>query len=682
MDRTRARRVALALAVFGGLIAFLSATELFPYRSMNHDEGVYLQQAAMLLEGQVYLRPPEPGAMRPWFFVESDAGMYSKYAPVPPAVFALGKLLGAAELALVGVGAALVGLTYDVSARAFDDRRVGLVAAAVLCASPLFVVQTGTFLPYAVTTVFNLGFAASFLRADDAARGSYMERRWAALAGLSIGLAFFARPYTAVLFAAPFILAALSDLYRSPRSTLPRHGYTALAGLLGVGATLAYNYFVTGAPLTFPYQAFAPLDGLGFGQRRLLGHELDYTPALALEANWLVVRDLLAEWVAGGIGGTVLAALGALVAAVRARRGVARRGPALIGGLFVSVVVGNVYFWGNYNILGALSVPDDGLIHLLGPYYHFDALLPVAAFGAVGVLSLAGWCRRRVDYWAPAQRRAVFVTLLLVGAAVGAGLAGGAALRPVSDNAAVTDEYAAAYEPIDSTAFEDDVVFLPPTYGRWLNHPFQHLRNDPGFDGPVVYALDYDEENFDVLEHYPERDVYRYAYRGVWNPSDRVPVDARLQRVEQVSGERVALDLRMGLPARADSVSLRVGNGDDARYYSTNDTDGTLNLTLDIAENEANVRGPIRESGASNGSLALESETAIDVSVFVDVAPGNRLSYDFTVPVAAENGSVRVLTPDVEACRLAQRCNGAAAYVPGADDLPPWVSVETDLRAN
>jgi len=674
MDGRRARRVALALTVLGAVVAFLSASELFPYRSLNHDEGVYLQQAAMLLEGQLYYRPPVPGAMRPWFFVVSESGMYPKYAPVPAAVFALGKLLGAYELALVGVGAALVGLTYDVTARAFD-RRTGLLAAALLLTAPMFVVQSGSFLPYAVTTALNLGFAAAFLRADETG-----NPRWAALAGAPVGFAAFARPYTAVLFAAPFIVASLADLYHEFRGSVVRHGTTALFGAAGVALALGYNAIVTGDPFTFPYAAFAPLDGLGFGHRELLGHELDYTLELAVESNAAAVRTLLTDWGPLGALGTALAAVGTVVVGRRASDRGVERGPLLLAGVFVSVVVGNLYFWGTYNALGAIDDPNDGLVHFLGPYYHYDTLLPLAAFAAVGALALAGRARRRIDDLFPEHRRAALVVCLLLGGALAAGVGGLALARPVGDNAVVTDEYAAAYEPIETEDPENAVVFLPDTYGPWLNHPFQHLRNDPDFDSGAVYALD-DEENFAVVDSFPNRTLYRYGYRGVWNPTDGTPVTPRLQRVERASGERVTFAARVGLPASADSVSVRLEGEDGASAVYGARANKNLPLNLTLAGGEATLSGPIeRTDTGSEGTIAVSGPTELVLTVFVDVAPGNRLTYRFTLPAEARNGSVRALTADIEACRIARRCGDAAAYVPGESDLPEWTSVETALQ--
>nr|WP_325064006.1 glycosyltransferase family 39 protein [Halobacterium bonnevillei] len=365
----------LVLALVAAAAAYALSVTVFPYHSSNHDEAVYLQQAAMLLEGQLVLRPPVEDAFRPWFFVDSSNGLYPKYAPVTAAVYALGELAGSFRYALPAVAAATTALLYGVVREAFDYR-TGVVAAVALLCSPLFLLQSAVFLPYAPTTMLNLAFAFAYFRAERT--GSVA---WAAVAGAAVGLAFFSRPYTAVLFAAPFVAHAVWTLAGSVaslrddwtvRPTLRRRVATASLGLAGVAVTLSYNAVVTGDPLVFPYEAFAPLDGLGFGTREILDYQRDYTPALALEANARVVWQFVSRWGPFGVVGAPLAVLGAFATARREWRWQ----QAVLAGVAGSVVVGNVYFWGNLNVLGALGDPGDGLIASLGPYYHFDLLVP------------------------------------------------------------------------------------------------------------------------------------------------------------------------------------------------------------------------------------------------------------------------------------------------------------------
>ncbi|MCL7417165.1 MAG: glycosyltransferase family 39 protein, partial [Halalkalicoccus sp.] len=288
------------IAALAAVTVFAVASVVFPYHSVNHDEAVYLQQAAMLLEGQLQLHAGDlAGAFRPWFFVEDGGRLYPKYAPVPAAMYAV-------SMALFGL------LVYLLGSMAFD-RRVGVVAAATFAAAPMTLVTSSVFLPYAPTTLLNLLFAVCYLRGV-----RRRDRRYAAAAGLAIGLAFFARPYTAVLFAAPFIAHALwtvgSALHEKGLRPLPdplaRNALTAAGGLSFVGLTLAYNAVLTGSALVFPFAAFAPMDGPGFGRRRILEHAIEYTPALALEANAHVLRALATRWFTAGALGTACAACG------------------------------------------------------------------------------------------------------------------------------------------------------------------------------------------------------------------------------------------------------------------------------------------------------------------------------------------------------------------------------------
>ena len=695
MDRRRFRLLAAALAVLAGGVVFLVATELFPYHTINHDEGVYLQQAAMLLEGQLSLFPPVPESFRPWFVVRDGARLYPKYAPVPAAMFAVGKLLGGARLSLALIAAGSVALTTVVAAEAFD-RRTGLLTGAFLLASPLFLVDSSVFLPYAPTTFWNLLFALAYFRSarserSDASGSSRRTYGYALLAGLAVGAAFFARPYTAVLFAIPFLVHALYALWTDPSADrVTRLSLTALGGLAGVAAALAYNAAMTGSPWTFPYEAFAPEDGLGFGHRQLLGYERTYTPELALRANAEVVSLLFTEWVVAGPVGALLAAVGVggflrRVDFDRTPRFTDTQARAVLAGLFVSVVAGNVYFWGNLNVLGALEVPDDGLVATLGPYYHFDLLVPTAAFAARGALFVvervhALTARRLGGDFAgdPARARQVTAGVALVGVVLLAGATAGVLAPTVAENAGITAEYRQAYQPFEDRHLSDAVVFLPTPYGDWLNHPFQQLRNDPGFDGETMYAASDGPQNLDVVAAYPNRTYYRYVYRGEWAPASGDSVDPALHRVRAVRGERVAVNATLAVPDYARDVSARLSTGDEAAYYAFEGTPSNLSVALRVANGTARIAGPNVSAVGENPAVPVGSEDTVVAQVFVGRATGG-FSYRLELPVKRANGSVVALSPVREVCVVPANCNGAAAYVPGA--VPEGIRMETSLRA-
>jgi 4-amino-4-deoxy-L-arabinose transferase-like glycosyltransferase len=674
--------VTAALVVLGGVVVYWLAVDLFPYHSVNDDEGVYLTQAAMLLEGRLSLYPGDLGPLvRPWFFVADTAGgelrYYPKYSPVAAGVFAVGELLGDWNLALGLVAAGNTALVYALTAAAFD-RRTGHLAALLLVGTPLFLFTSAVFLPYAPTTLLNLAFAFAYVRA--------MRRdspRWGLVAGAAVGLAFFARPYTAVLFAAPFVAHALGSLWWSRttdafRPALGRLLAVAGVGLAGVVATLGYNLLLTGDALVFPYEAFGPNDGIGFGRHELLGYDRLYTPALAAETTVRVVRVLTTEWTVAGPVGTLLALVG-LGALPTDRTAVAdpRLGaPALrvvLVGLVPAVVLGNAYFWGTLNGL------ENGLIGLLGPYYHFDLLLPFSAFGAAGALAL--WRRlrdvtARLD--APTRRVVLAVALLVTGGVTG--VAGVDAVEePYDENRLRTEHLADTYEPFESWSPDHAVVFVPDPYGDWLHHPFQRLRNDPGFDGDVVYVINEgDVERFGVVDATGDRRPYRFTYQGEWTGAVTATEPA-LVPLEVRSGDRVAATTTLGVPARATYARARiVTEAGSTRHALGRVADRTtVDWRLDATDGTASIRAP---NGTATAPLPAGISEVTLLVTFVE-PEGATVTYRQTASVERTVQGVRVIwPPETRVCSLTTDCGRDGVYVGPDGDHVSGVSVATSAR--
>ncbi|MFC7226803.1 glycosyltransferase family 39 protein [Salinirubellus salinus] len=698
MRRPPRETVALgAIALVSAALALYTSVELLPYHSLNHDEGVYLQQARLLLDGRLWFASEVPEAFRWWFFVEDGARLYPKYAPVPPGVFALAMALGEARLALAFVAFANVFLVGLLTAEAFD-RRVGVVAGGVAAATPLFVVQSATFLPYATTTMFNLAFALGYVRSVRRDSLGY-----AAFAGVALGLAFFSRPYTAVLFALPFVLhamyalldAALEEKYDVLVRSFGRNALLAVLGLAGVATALYYNSLTTGDPFVFPYQAFAPLDGLGFGERRILSYDRVYTPALALEANGRVVFAYLTRWAFAPPVGPVVALLGLVLtvgplADVVGPRAVARRADRVynaydetlrvtFAAVAVTVTAGNVLFWGNLNVLADLPDPNDGLIAVLGPFYHFDLLLPFSAFTAAGLV--VSWRRLREAAeegdLSTRDTRVALGVLLVAGLAVAGVTTVGALDDPVERHATYTDRYEQAYAPFQSRAggdwergpfgsdpaFEDALVFVPNPYGDWLGHPFQSLQNDGDLRGPVVYALDRGpDEDFAVLDAHPDRDLYRYTYRGPWTPDPRPDVVASIQRLQVQQGSSHAIRTTVGVVGEPSSVRLEVGDR-AAVYDVTADPTGNLTVPWSVQPGAARVTG---DGFVPRGDGRVGYDGAAEVSLAVTFVQegGATVTYRQEATVReTTDGVALVWPPETRVCRLTPDCGTEATYL-------------------
>ncbi len=729
------------VAAVAGVVVFLVAVRLFPHHSVNHDEAVYLQQAELLAEGRLTMRPAVPEAVRPWFFIRDGGTLYPRYAPVPAAMFALGDLVfGGYRVALGLIAACTVALAGALATAAFD-RKVGVLAAGLLAATPAFVLTSAVFLPYAPTTLLNLLFAVAYVRS---VRRDH--RGYAALAGLAVGLAFFARPYTAVLFAAPFVGHAcwrlLGPIRTRNRAQLyaraTRQGLVALPGTAFVGVTLAYNAALTGSPWLFPFEVFAPRDGLGFGYRRILDHAVVYTPALGLRTNARVLWELLTRWtVAPPLGavlfavgvGQFLAASGWIPARLRRDRaadpgdggdaddpgtdsgdtgdaadpgadaGDASGGPdplpdrhlqVLLLGVGVSVAVGNVFFWGNYNVLADPGDPTDGFLGAFGPFYHFDLVVVLAAFGASGALAAHGRARSILTRRVAARTARVALAVLVVTAGTAGVFAQAAALdRPVAEHRAYTDRYAETYAPIEAQSFDRALVFVPASYGPWLNHPFQSLRNDPRGDGrlggPVVYALDrYTAGDFAVMEAYPDRRPHRFTYRGEWTPDPTDRVRPKLVALQVRTAPAVDARTTVGVPDNARSAVVRLAVDGEAVSRTVADPDDRIAVAWTLAPGGARVDGV--EAGnrtvvAPGGSVPIDGPAEVALTVTFTTPDGATLTYRQELDARPHGGGIQaVWPPESSVCRLVTDCGLEGTYLPDADDRPAGVWMNATLN--
>ncbi|MFW6434745.1 MAG: hypothetical protein ACOCY1_00030 [Halovenus sp.] len=702
-SQKREHLLAGAIALVAALVVFVLATELFPYHSSNHDEGVYLQQASMLLDGQLQMRPGAFGdAVRPWFFVDSGETMYPKYQPLPAGLYAISMaLFGTPRVTLAVVAAANVALVYVLGSMAFDSK-VGVVSATAFAFAPMTLMTSSVFLPYAPTTTFNLAFAVAYLRSYRT--GSVPA---AVVAGLFIGTAFFMRPFTAVLFAAPFILHALWELLTAIRDrptdlaslavpeAVTRQAATATMGLGFVGLALAYNTYLTGSPLVFPFQAFAPMDGPGFGTRRILGHVIEYTPAVAIESNRAVLYYLLTRWVPAGVVGTLLAVVGLVFSSrfrglIPALRGVSIPGDAtarrLIAGLLVTVPGGNLFFWGNHNVLANPADPADGFLGQFGPFYHFDLLAPVAIFAGAGAVLL--WRQRGTvgslvsDAVPSAGRRAAAVSILAVFLLLSGGVNAAVLDGAVDRNAAQTATYEDAYAPFDDAEFDDAMVFVPTPYGPWLNHPFQYLRNDGGLDGDVLYVLQQNPpRKFELVDAAGDRSLYRYTYRGEWtaDPGER-EINPAIQELSVREGTTLDGTTTVGIPDRVSHavVRLETDNGYETATITAPDDSATVDWSL---SNSSASLDRVTGESLENATVAVDSVDQVVLKVRLVQQGAGTLTYRQEVAVrSTDDGMSAVWPPERTVCPVVDDCGLEGTYLPDKPDQHrDGVSFETEL---
>ena len=525
-ERGRNRRPWLAvaaLALVAALWAVIGSSLFVPRLTDNGDEAVYLLQAESFRAGHLFPPAAEPTrAFLPWLSTTNGRHYVTKYTPVFPGFIAGSRwMFGSERAALALTAAGAVVACYHLAREILRRRRDAAVAAAFLAGSPLFAIQSVTYLSYLFNAALLMGFAAALL-----AGVRRRSRPVLALAGLLLGLALFARPFDAVLFAAPLLgwWAVSSGSRRLCQGDTPcppgsgRHRIRRLvsdAGWIGLGAVpsvvgmAVYFQLATGSFFRPPFTFVGPSDTLGFGPKRMYAEMpfLDYSPGRALLAFGRLIV-LTGFW---GFGGLLL--IGLAVLGYRSLRGGAGRWLALVA---VTVPLGYLFFWGSF------SSSEWGGPWRFGPFYWLPVIIPGSIAAAAGFARL---CR-----WDPVVARFVAAGMAALSLFV--------IVRALGEHQRFGAERDRLYAaPLAAAASLDRaVVFLPPLDGPWLLQPFSMARNAT-FDGPVVWAIDRGaRQNLDVV-----RLSGRSPYRVVPGATRRSPT--RLQQLAVVDGRLVPVGL-------------------------------------------------------------------------------------------------------------------------------------------
>jgi hypothetical protein len=617
----RSRRGGFALvglSLLGAGTAIAIKHWLYPLGSINHDEQMYVFSARLLAHGHATL-PASYAPFRPWASGVRGGTLIMKYTPVWPAVLVAGAKLGSMEVALAGVAAGAVALMGVLGHSVFGRWREGLLAAAILLASPLFFLQSGTYLPYTFQLLLDLAVLVLVLDArrrwpDDGAVPRPVVLRLVA-AGTVWGIACFARPYDALLLAIPIAIAAVIAM----RSRLPHVAaaatWSALGAVVPIVVLLAYNYALMGGPLRSPFTITGPDDRLGFGMRGVFS-----TSAFNFTAHdgWTSVRENLVQLPGWTFGGVVLVAL-ALYGLWRQRS----RAPDVvaIAGLAVVVTFGYAVFWSPYSIVrlwpGART---------MGPFYHLALLIPLAIFGAAGLGAVID--RSRVI-------GAVTVALLVAITAVSAG-------SKIDRNREVKRDQRAVQLLVARADLGRAVLFMDDrgTLGFESAAPF--LENTPALDRPVVYAADDGPGDFAALDRFPDRTAARM--RTELRPGDPLLDPTRfVERLRVSHGRSITLRFRVVNTAGTPTVTTTLHVGDIDRSVVL-DRASTRGKSYDVAWTVSSAPTALPSSSASTVVLPDASGT---VEVEADLsAPGRATDrYQRRYPYVVAGDQARVLTP-------------------------------------
>lgn len=506
IDHARTRRGSLirtywpvaALALLAAGLSWWSSHAVFPAYSWNRDEPVYVWQAETLRAGM--FGTPDgnfPQFFHPWLSAERGGEFFSQYTLGWPLVLLVGDVLFGSPAAGLAFGAALAVVgTYAFARTVLEDHVGALVAAALMTASPIIIVQGGVYLAYLFTLGLGLCFGAALISGVRAGK-----RLRVVTAGALLGYIFLTRPFDVILWAAA-IGGPLAFTHRHEMGRLFRNlSWFTLGALPLVAVTLAYNQRMTGSLTRFPVTVKEPLDTFGFGLRRIMPEfaKVDYGIITAVKGT-LKNGFYLLLFVVGGVVSLPVAVFG-----LRRRLGDPMN--ATLFAVLAAFPLGYFLFWGT-NVSSLTS-------RISAPIYYLPMYAPLCILVAVALVDVG--------------RRRLGAAIVLAAALVVAGL-------PFAINRITTNHrISVAQEPWKQATAElrarqhDSLVFVADSgpYLMFLN-PFS--ANAPNLDDQVLWAVDRVGENIALIEAMPERTAYRMqaSFRGDELDPDEQPLVAKI----------------------------------------------------------------------------------------------------------------------------------------------------------
>ncbi|MDH3784175.1 MAG: glycosyltransferase family 39 protein [Acidobacteriota bacterium] len=477
------------LTLLGG--AWISATGLGSVPHVN-DEAAYLFQAKIFAEGKLAADVPADAE----FFahehvLQSEGRWFSKYPPLFSLLMVPWVWIGVPWMTNPLL-AALTGFLIFKITQLLTDWRWGVVAWLLALTSPFFMMMAGSMMAH-MTAAFlitaSIYFTLRGLRDD--------ETRWAILAGLCLGAAILARPYTALLaVSAPLFLIATHAIHRDQLRAGLRFALTvALCVVPFVAAYLGWNQLnappeSSGLNL---YTAYHANDIVGFGPDKGSGWwvswgDWGHTPAKGLRSVTRFVENSSHHF----LGWPGRFSLGLIVAAFFWGR---RR--AVFWGfiaLTAALMIGHWAYWAAFHTG-------------YGARYWFSAapvLLVLSAIGLREALDL-----RCVPSDVLPQRVATghLLGIALVGLFIASNFSNyfPTQIRELAEYGGVTN---LLKREMREREIDRSLVFVW-TEGVIYNEGF--FLNDPFMKDGSIFAIDLGERNAELLRRYPDRPAYRWT---------------------------------------------------------------------------------------------------------------------------------------------------------------------------
>ena len=454
----------LATAVLG-----LVVLQHFPN---SGDEWCYRLQAEIFSQGRLSVPSPPQREFFEVGWMINDGKFYNQHPPGWPLVLAAGVLAGVPWLVNPVLGAWTLLVIYLLGKHMYEDTRVATVAVLTTLGSPFFLFNSASYWAHSSSlltlSLSVLCFVIGLKRASPCAM---------ILGGLCGSLSFLIRPLEQVAVCSACGLFCLLPSVR--RHSSLRAGVVFLGThLVGVMLLLGYHTLQNGHPLVSGYQ-------LGYGATG--APNMQWTLP-----TWHYIDDYLADLVLWTVPGVPLVAGGYLCCMLRRRHLDSQALPWDSLLLFCCVA-----FIVQYALVAYPSLVG------YGPRYYYSLLFAVvllAARGSIALMAHLATCLSESSqrWWDMTVVCFVLVTLGVMGAG------------HIARETAQMQQRMAFQRLVEAQGVHHAVVFIGASSGDF--EPRDLTRNRLDFQGDIIYALDLGDKNRTLMEYYPGRRYYLYAY--------------------------------------------------------------------------------------------------------------------------------------------------------------------------
>jgi Dolichyl-phosphate-mannose-protein mannosyltransferase len=448
------------------------------------DEVVYLVQSRFIAPGRWTVSVPPDVA--PFFLMRQigylDGHLVGQYPPGWPMLLAGFRMLGLEWWSSVILGTVSVALTYQLGAR-LHSKRMGMIAAALLATSQVFVVGHAGYMSHAPAIVALLAATICLLKGLD----QVAWRRWAwwAAAGALLGAVVTIRPLTGLSLGASVGIWMLLKAWQvDRRAPFVMAACVAVGGIIPATFFIGYNLSVLGEPLTTGYGVIHDnLYRLGFGTHGYMVLDADvqrvpvtfqFTPTMALDALLNRLASINVSYVAIGLLAPITVA-------------------AVAAGFRIS--------WVPVGIFALIAVA-----HFFYRYPSIRLFTELLPFLLLSVASMLLAIRARWPKLASGLLAMLFMAQVVLAIPVPSGRPSGN--RPLldSDYGPGAPARLMALQTADSLARVHGNVLLFSREGTRFDNLIDRLYvfNTPTFDGRIVVARDRGQRNSELMRRYPD----------------------------------------------------------------------------------------------------------------------------------------------------------------------------------